>query len=357
MAVRTGPWPSPAGPGTTQVPPATEVVAIGAGYVLPGLVDMHCHGGGGHSVEDGADGARAAAQFHRSRGTTSMVASVVSGSRDHLLTVVTALTPLVHDGSLAGIHLEGPYLSPLRSGAHDVHNLRAPDLQEMADLLEAGTGAVRMVTLAPELPRALALVDLLVERGVVVAIGHTDATAAQCRDAVDHGAQVATHLFNGMPPLHHRQPGPVAALGADPRVACEVLHDGHHLADDTLRLAHRFLAPDRLLLVSDSCPAAGQPNGAYKLGGTPVVVSEGAVRTTDGRSLAGSVQPLAQQLAHAIEIGLDPTFAVAAATAHPAARLGLGEHVGALRPGGLANLVVTDAQWNVTRVLFQGRWQ
>jgi len=323
--------------------------------IVPGLVDVHAHGGGGWSVEDGVDAARQAAAFHRSRGTTSLVASLVSGSRAHLRATVGALAPLVHDGVLAGLHLEGPYLSTVRRGAHDENVLRAPDPDEVRDLLEAGAGTVRMMTLAPELPGALDLVDLLVERGVVAAIGHTDATAQQCLAAVDRGASVATHLFNGMPPLHHRAGGPIAALAADPRVRCEVLHDGHHVEDSVLRLAHHLLTPDRLLLVSDAASATGCADGPHLLGALPVVLSQGAVRTADGHSLAGSAQPLIEHLARAVRVGLDPGRAVAAATSIPARTLGL-TGVGQLAVGARADLVRLDPDWRPVGVMAAGSW-
>lgn len=328
--------------------PGDESIDLGQGWILPGLVDIHCHGGGGHSVEDSADAARQVAAYHRSRGTTSLVASLVSGSRAHLLATVTMLAPVVHEGTLAGLHLEGPYLSPARRGAHEEHNLRLPDRDELTELLDAGAGTVRMVTLAPELPGALELIDLLVERSVVAAIGHTDATAEECLAAIDRGATVATHLFNGMRPLHHREGGPVAALAADPRVRCEVLHDGHHVDSSVLRLAHRLLGPDRLLLVSDAASATGCPDGPQMLGTEQVFLSDGAVRTADGRSLAGSAQPLVEHLARAVQVGLDPVTAVAAASRLPAETLGL-PGVGRLRPGARANLLLLDADWRLSQ--------
>jgi N-acetylglucosamine-6-phosphate deacetylase len=343
------------GVGVGSPAPAAARVDAGNAWILPGLVDIHAHGGGGWSVEGGVDDARQAAAFHRSRGTTSLVASLVSGTRAHLLSTVTTLAPLVHDGTLAGLHLEGPYLAPSRRGAHDKDALRAPDPAEVADLLAAGAGAVRMMTLAPELPGALELVGMLVQCGVVAAIGHTDATAEQCRAAVDRGASVATHLFNGMPPLHHRAGGPIAALAADPRVRCEVLHDGHHVEDSVLRLAHHLLAPDRLLLVSDAASATGCADGPQLLGSLPVVLSEGAVRPADGRSLAGSAQPLVEQLARAVRVGLDPVRAVTAATSIPARTLGL-TGVGRLAVGARADLLLVDPDWRPVEVMAAGIW-
>jgi N-acetylglucosamine-6-phosphate deacetylase len=270
-------------------------------------------------------------------------------------TLATASLEEQPSHGIVGIHLEGPFLSPARRGAHDVRHLRAPSVSETESLLERGRGAVRMMTLAPELPGALDVINLLVRHGVVAAIGHTDADAAQCRAAVDRGATVATHLFNGMPPFLNRAGGPVAQLAGDPRVRCEVIHDGFHIDDDVLRLLHRALRPDRLLLVSDASSPTGCDDGDYTLGDEHVVLNAGVVRTHDGRSLAGSARPLVEMVAHAVTLGLPVVDAVAAASALPADTLGLAGR-GRLEPGAVADILVVNAAWRPTRVMARGTW-
>src|SRR5690606_13997639 len=184
-----------------------------SGWVLPGFVDIHCHGGGGHSLASGdAEAARGAAAFHASRGTTMLVASMVSSTHEFLLSATEALRPLVADGTLAGIHYEGPYIAEARCGAHVVSVLRDPDTAELGELIDAGGGAVKMVTIAPELPGAVEAIEFLDSRGVVASIGHTDATYEETRAGIDAGAQAATHLFNAMRGFNHRDPGPIPAL-------------------------------------------------------------------------------------------------------------------------------------------------
>ena len=226
-------WPPPAGANPRRAPDRHL-----AGTLVPGFVDVHCHGGGGASFTTGDAGdAAAVVAAHRAHGTTSLVASLVTDTLDRLEAAVLALSPLVHEGELAGIHLEGPWLSAVHCGAHEPALLRSPDPAEVSRLVDAGGGAVRMVTLAPELDGGIEAVEVLAARGVVAAVGHTDATWAVTRRALDAGATAGTHLFNAMRALHHREPGPVLALLEDPRACVELVADGVHLHPDVLRFA------------------------------------------------------------------------------------------------------------------------
>ncbi|HEY8452489.1 MAG: N-acetylglucosamine-6-phosphate deacetylase [Micromonosporaceae bacterium] len=339
-----------------------EPAATGSDSVIvPGFVDLHNHGGGGHTVTDGdPDAVRAAAAFHLRHGTTTLLASLVSAPPGRLRAATARLAALVAEGVLAGVHLEGPYLSPARRGAHHAAHLRPPSIRELDELLEAGAGAVRMVTLAPELPDAMAAVAWLVERGVVVAVGHTDATYAQTREAVDTGARVATHLFNAMRPLHHRDPGPVPALLGRPGVVCELVADGVHLHDAVLALAARAAGPTGAALVTDATAAAGMPDGRYELGGSPVRVEGGVARlvTGDGTpgALAGSTLTMDAALRQAVRAGVPLVDAVAMAATTPAGLLGLAGTVGALAPGWRADLVELDPDLRVRRVMRAGTW-
>ena len=249
-----------------------RVVGVGAGTpprptdhdladatVAPGFVDTHCHGGGGASLV-GAD-PDAVATFvasHRAHGTTTLVASLVTGALPDLERDVRALAEHVRDGRLAGIHLEGPWLADSRRGAHDPAQLRDPEPADVSRLLAAGRGAVRMVTLAPEWPGGIAAVSAVVGAGAVAAVGHTDATYEVAHAAVDAGASVATHLFNAMTPLGHRDPGPVGALLGDERVVVELVADGVRLHPAVVRLAARAAGPGRTSLVTDAMAAASE---------------------------------------------------------------------------------------------------
>jgi N-acetylglucosamine-6-phosphate deacetylase len=330
-------------------------------WIIPGFVDIHCHGGGGHSFTTGdPDGARKAAEFHLGHGTTTLLASLVSSPYQLMRDATRAYVPLVADGTLAGLHYEGPYLAGARCGAQNPHFLRQVSLAELTTLLDLADGTVRMVTLAPEQPAALAAIELLHRRGVVAAIGHTDATYERTREAVAAGASVATHLFNGMPTPHHRAPGPVYALLGAPTVVCELIADGTHLHDGVLAFAAATIGADRIALVTDAMAAAGMPDGDYELGGQPVVVSDGVARlaTADGSdgAIAGSTLTMDAALRRAVAAGIPLPAAVRMATATPARALGLADQVGSLRPGLRADLVVLDDDLRVRRVMRGGQW-
>ncbi|MEO3928179.1 N-acetylglucosamine-6-phosphate deacetylase [Micromonosporaceae bacterium B7E4] len=330
-------------------------------WVVPGFVDIHSHGGGGHTFTTGdADEARAAAAFHLSHGTTSILASLVSSPYELMRDATEAFAPLVKEGVLAGVHYEGPYLSGVRCGAQNPKFLRDPSLDELTELLALGDGTVRMVTLAPELPGALAAIELLVSRRVVAAIGHTDATYEQTGAGVIAGATVATHLFNGMPSAHHREPGPVFALLGSPNVVCELVADGVHLHHGTLAFAAGVAGPDRAALITDAMAAAGMPDGEYELGGQPVVVAGGTVRlaTSDSSpgAIAGSVLTMDAALRAAVAAGVPIVDACRMAATTPARVIGLGQRVGALMPGWRADLVVLDDDLNVVQVMRAGEW-
>jgi N-acetylglucosamine-6-phosphate deacetylase len=326
-------------------------------WVVPGFVDLHCHGGGGASFSDAElDQVRTAVALHRRHGSTTMLASLVSAPLPHLVTQLGRLSPLVEEGAIAGIHLEGPFLSPARSGAHDKAALRHPDREGIDRLLAAGRDTIRMVTLAPELRGGLTAVRRLVDAGVVVAIGHTDADLAQVLSAVEAGATVATHLFNGMRPLHHREPGPVGALLSDDRVTIELICDLVHLHPATARLAAQHAGAGRTALVTDAISAAGAQDGRYELGTVPVTVVDGVATIEDG-SLAGSTLTMDVAFRNFVTVcGMSVREAVAATATEPAAVLGMSDQVGAIRPGLAANLVVLDPDLRLERVMWAGDW-
>lgn len=334
----------------------------GAGHwIMPGFVDIHNHGGGGHTVTTGDPAAaRRAAAFHLRHGTTTLLASLVSGPAALLRSATTALAPLVAEGVLAGIHLEGPYLSLARCGAQNPVHLRDPSTPELAGLLDSGAGTIRMVTIAPELPGAAEAITLLVEHGVVAAIGHTDATYDQTRTAIAAGVTVATHLYNGMRPVHHREPGPVVALLDAGSVVCELIADGVHLHDATLAFTAAHAGAGRIALITDAIAAAGMPDGAYELGGQPVVVSGGVARlaTPDGvtGAIAGSTLTMDAALRRAVATGVSLVDAARMAATTPAVAIGLAGTVGAVAPGRRADLVELDHHLAVVRVMRGGAW-
>ena len=333
--------------GTGEAPAADETVT--GAHVVPGFVDLHCHGGGGASFGGPLEDARTVAAVHRAHGTTTLVASLVTRPVDELAATLDAYADLVADGSLAGIHLEGPWLSPLHRGAHDPHLLRAPVTDDVDRLL--ATGLVRVVTIAPELPGGLAAVERVVDAGAIAAIGHTDADAAMTRRAVDAGASLATHLFNAMPPLHHRAPGTVGALLEDDRVTVELIADGVHLDPLVLSLAALRAGRGRVALVTDAMAATGSVDGRYLLGDLEVDVVDGVARLVEGNSIAGSTLTLDRALEYAVTTaGIELDDALAALTSTPARLLGRAD-VGHLEPGARGGAVVLGPDLELLQVL------
>ncbi|RJK96537.1 N-acetylglucosamine-6-phosphate deacetylase [Vallicoccus soli] len=352
--------------GTGRDPhPSTRRVPLAGHRLAPGFVDQHVHGGDGAEVNvaDPADLPAALARitaFHARHGTTGLLATTVSDTHERLTALVRGISAAREDGGrpsgarVLGAHLEGPYLSPARCGAQDPAVLRPADPAELEELLEPG--AVRLVTLAPELPGAEKAVRRLVEAGVVASLGHTDADHATAGEAFGWGMASVTHLFNAMPGLHHRRPGPVAAALERPDVTVELVADGVHVHPSVLRLAFAA-APGRVALVTDAMAAAGLPDGDYALGGLRVrregrrVVLVGE----DGApgAIAGSVLTMRDAVACAVGAGVPVADALAAASATPARLLGL-PHAGRVAPGAPADLVVLDDALEVRLTLVGG---
>ncbi len=318
------------------------------GVLAPGLVDVHSHGGGGASFSTDPGTAIAA---HRRTGTTTQVASLVTESYDDLEAQVRMLTPYVESGELAGIHLEGPWLSERFHGAHPVPLLRDPEWSAVERLIDAGP--VKMVTVAVERTGGIEACRRLAARGVVAAVGHTDADYETTVAALAAGVSGATHLFNAMRPIHHRQPGPVVALLADPGAVLELIVDGTHTHPALVAYIART-HPDRVVLVTDAMAAAGAADGDYILGTLAVEVRDGVARIAGTDTIAGSTLTLSQALANAVRFGVDPMVAVRAATIRPSRWLGL--DAGDLRVGGRADAVVLGDDWCVTRVMRAGEW-
>ncbi len=328
-------------------------------WVFPGFIDLHVHGGGGASFTEGPeDDARKVAEFHHGRGTTNLLASLVTAPLAELEARSAMLAGLADEGVIAGLHLEGPFLSPARRGAQDPRHMLAPDVAVFERLRAAARGHLRVITLAPELPGAAAVIEAATRSGVTVAVGHTDATADVTVAAIEAGATHATHLFNGMRPPHHREPGAAGALLDRAEVTCELIADGVHLHDIVVRLAARLAGPGRLVLVSDAMAAAGMPDGSYRLGSLGVSVAGGVARLADdpGHAIAGSTATLASVVRHAIAAGVGVPEVAAAASTIPARVLGLGDRIGSLSPGRAADLVVCDDDFQVRAVMRQGTW-
>src|SRR6266511_3177995 len=321
---------------------------LSGAWLVPGFVDMHVHGGGGAWLASlDPEEVDQAVRFHLGKGTTSMLASIATsplGSMLRSAAVVAGAAAGPPAPALAGIHLEGPFISRERSGAQDPDAIRDPDPAVMGRLLEACGGWARMVTIAPELPGGLDLVRQIARSGAVPAVGHTQAGYEAATAAIDAGVRVSTHLFNAMPGLHHRDLGTVGAALSRGEVICELVNDGVHLRPEVVRL------------VTDAIAAAGMADGDYDFGRVPLRVRGGVARLVDGRTIAGSTLTMDAALRRAVqEVGIPMQDAVTAASSTPARAIGIGERGGSIEPGKAADLVVLDDDLEVTAVIAAGR--
>ena len=344
-----------------SAPADAETVDLSGHWVVPGFVDIHNHGGGGASFTSGtAEDVLKGVHTHRLHGTTTLVASTVTGEMDFLAHRAGFLSELAEQGEIAGIHFEGPFISPCRKGAHSEDLLRDPDPAEVRKLIDAARGKAKMLTLATELPGGIDSVRLLAEHGVIAAIGHTDATYEQTVEAIDAGATVATHLYNAMPGLGHRAPGPIAALLEDERITVELINDGTHLHPAAFELAYHHAGADRVALITDAMDAAGFGDGRYMLGPLEVEVKDSVARLVSAEgpgSIAGSTLTLDRAFKRSVTIDRLPVEdVVRAISANPARLLGMYDKVGSLEPGKDADLVVLDAEFDLKGVMRKGEW-
>jgi len=337
-----------------DAPTADEIVDLDGATVVPGFIDLHGHGAGGHAYDDGGAELADALLVHRAHGTTRSIVSVVTAPLAELRERLASIAALcAADPLVLGSHLEGPFLAPARRGAHDPQFLRDPDQATLESLLEAADGTLRQVTLAPELPGGLDAVRLT-DSGVIAAVGHTEADLDQTRAAFEAGARILTHVFNAMPGIHHRDPGPVVAALDDPRVTVELVLDGHHVHPDVAEVVFAA-APGRVALITDSMAAAAAPDGDYRLGSLNVTVRDGLAVLSGTSTLAGSTLTQDAALRNAVtSVGLPLADAVGALTAAPARALGLAGRLGRLEPGFAADVVVLDDDLQVTAVWAAG---
>lgn len=337
-------------------PVADETLDVAGRWLLPGFIDLHAHGGGGRSFDEGPDGIATALAAHRVHGTTRSVLSLVANPMAQLRENLGVIADIAEvDPLVLGSHLEGPFIAAARRGAHSLDHLREPLPYEVEELIGAARGTLRQLTIAPELPNALDAIDVLVASGVTVAIGHTEATFEIAQEAFDRGARILTHVFNAMPGIHHRAPGPVVAAFEDRRVTIELILDGRHVHPDVAAMTFAS-APGRVALVTDAMAAAGASDGDYRLGSLNVSVRDGLAVLSGTTTIAGSTLTQDVALRCAIERAhVPPRDAVAALTAVPAKALGLEHRLGYLQAGYAADAVLLDHQWRVDEVWAAGR--
>ncbi len=335
--------------------PDAVVTDADGGWLTPGFIDLHGHGGGGAAFDDGPDAIRTALHLHQRHGTTRSVVSLVTATVPQLAERVGVVAALAaEDPRVLGSHLEGPFLDVGHKGAHDPALLRSATPADIELLLDAGQGTIRQITVAPELPGGMEAVRAFSDAGVAVAVGHTGADYEQTRAAFDAGATILTHAFNGMDGIHHRAPGPVAAATRTPGVTVEVINDGIHVHPEVVRMAFAAAA-GRVALITDAMAAAGEADGDYLLGALHVQVRDGVARLAEGGSIAGSTLTQDDALRRAVqEVGVSVEDAVRALTATPAAAIGRAADLGRLAPGSAADAVLLDDDFRVLQVWSAG---
>lgn len=343
--------------GQGQPPMTRQLVDVRHGWLLPGFVDTHCHGGGGAALYSGdvADVVRAA-RSHLLQGTTSLVASVATMRLDRMMEAAAAVAHAVASGAapnVRGIHLEGPFLSVRRRGAQTVDALLEPDEEVFQELIAAAGGLAVAMTIAPELPGAIELIERHRDE-ITFAVGHTDDDGTWTRRAFDAGARTATHLFNAMPPMTHRQPGPVGAALTDDRIVCELIADGTHLSPEALTVATRTAGLDRTILVTDAMAATGLGDGDYSYADRHVHVRNGVATLRGTDTLAGSVHFLADALATAVRVlGIEVPDAARLVASNAARHYGWHDR-GTLAIGNVADLVLLSPDLTVEAVYLEG---
>lgn len=348
-----------------HIPPGAKDYVASGMTVVPGFVDVHIHGAGGHDVMEGDAAAldkitATVARF----GTTSIVATTVTapveatcrsleGIAQYIRTNESTADNSRFGAEILGIHLEGPFINPERRGVHPIESIAAPSVEVLEQFRSAASGLIKILTVAPEMPGALKLIAAAISDGIVVAVGHTDADYAQARAAIQAGARHAVHVYNAMRPFTHRDPGVISAVLTDADVTAEIIADGVHVAGPAIQVLLGTKGFDTVLLVSDGTAATGMRDGTYKLGNFDVVVKDGVVRNSEGK-LAGSTLTLDRALRYIVDLGVPMVEAIRMATILPARRLGLAGKKGIIAVGADADLVVLTPDLHVAGVMTRG---
>jgi len=345
-----------------RLPDGAQEISARDKIAVPGFVDVHIHGAGGRDVMEGSPEAMAGVTKTVARhGTTSLVATTVTASPDDTIRAVEGIARYIsqqHENDDAraevlGIHFEGPFISPLRRGVHPPEWLQLPSAEMLEKLLLAAAGKAQILTLAPELLGAMPCIDAARKAGMVVAMGHTDATYEQARAAIAHGVHHAVHVYNAMRPFSHRDSGVIGAVLTSPEVTAELIADGVHVEETAMKVLIHAKCAAGMILISDGISATGMPDGMYRLGKLEVTVSGGICRNVEGK-LAGSTLTLDRALRNVVALGVPLADAVRMLTLNPATLLGIAFKKGALRAGADADVLLLDEGLQITNVWVRG---
>jgi N-acetylglucosamine-6-phosphate deacetylase len=342
-----------------------EIIDVNGAYLVPGFIDVHVHGGGGYDVMSGkAEEIDGMSRFHASKGTTSFLATTMTHERSVIENAVRGIAEAIEHGTtgaeVAGIHLEGPFLNVHRCGAQNPEFIRLGTIEELESYIHLSKGHLRLMTIAPEQEGAMEIIRFAVDQGITISIGHSDATYDIVQQAVLLGATHVTHIFNGMRPLHHREPGVAGASLMIDELAVELICDGFHLSKELVAYIFRVKPAEQIVLITDCVPAAGCEDGEYQLGSLPVILKDGQVRLkqkddTIG-SLAGSSLTMDHALKNAIEFtGNSLSKILPSLTINPARQVGIADRKGSIELGKDADLVIIDECYEVIATYVKGR--
>jgi N-acetylglucosamine-6-phosphate deacetylase len=346
-----------------RLPDGAQEISATDKIAIPGFVDVHIHGAGGRDVMEGDTEAMAGVTKTVARhGTTSLVATTVTASTDDTVRAVEGIAAYIskqHEtddarAEVLGIHFEGPFISPVRPGVHPLEWLQLPSAPMLEKMLHAAAGNALILTIAPELLGAMPCIDAARNAGMVVGMGHTDATYEQARAAIAYGVHHAIHVYNAMRPFSHRDSGVIGAVLTSTNVTAELIADGVHVEDTAMKVLIQAKGAGRMILISDGTSATGMPDGNYKLGKIEVTVSGGICRNSEG-NLAGSTLTLDRALRNVVGLGVPLGEAVRMLTLNPATLLGIEFKKGALRAGADADVLLFDEDLQLSKVWARGR--
>jgi N-acetylglucosamine-6-phosphate deacetylase len=347
----------------TVIPNQLNRITIDAkgGWLIPGFIDVHVHGGAGHDFMDAnEESLRAITKFHAAHGTTSILATTLTASREELTAVLERVSSFLSNpmpySQVIGVHLEGPFINVKWKGAQNPAYILPPQVEWLEEWVKQYPGIIKIQTLAPESEGGLAYIEALARNGIVPSCGHTNATYDQLIAAADSGLRHAVHTYNAMKVFHHREPGTVGAVLTDNRIVAEVIADGHHVHPAGIKLLLSAKGKDNVILITDAMSAAGMPDGNYQIGGLPVKMSGGVARLIDSSSLAGSTLTMISAVQYMVrEIGVSLEDASRMASANPARQLGIDNVTGALEAGKAADILLLDATLDIQKVWIGGQ--
>ncbi len=337
-----------------------EIIEAKDKFVVPGYIDIHIHGGGGSDVMDGEyEAIKQVATTHSRFGTTAFLPTTMTMSKDKIIRSLRSICEAVKKGTagaeILGIHLEGPYINPEKKGAQKEEDIKKISLEEFLEFNQASGNLIRLVTIAPEMPGAIDFIRWLHQQGIIVSVGHSNATYKQVQEGIQAGLSQVTHIFNAMRGLHHREPGVVGAALSSPKLIVEMIADGIHLHPIVLKMLTQIKESEKLVLITDAMRATGFKEGTYDLGGQEVIVTKGQARLKDG-TLAGSVLTMDKAVKNMVtKVGIPLSKAIQMASFNPAKCLGVEDRKGSLEPGKDADIVILNKNLETELTMVAGK--